>query len=82
MTLLPHIHHGKPAFSTDNPDRSTHSGLRPGDKVKVQGDGYTFDAKVSRLWANDPHQCTIVFRRGRVMTQMAVDTRTCTRLSK
>lgn len=81
MTLLPHLHHGKPAGCPENRDRTTHSGLRPGDKVRVQGDGFTFVAKVVRLWANDLNQCSVTIKRGRITQQLAVDTRTCTRIS-
>ena len=80
MTMLPHLHHGKPAHSSENRDRSTHSGLRPGDHVTVQGDGFTFSAKVKRLWSNDLNMCSVTVRRGRMITEQAVDTRTCKRV--
>lgn len=80
MTLLPHLHHGKASGNPENPDRSSWNGLRPGDHVTVQGDGFTFSAKVGRLWLNDETICSVTVRRGRTVQELAVDVRTCKRV--
>lgn len=78
--LLPHVHHGNPSGNPENRDRSGWNGLRPGDHVKVTGDGFTFSARVKRLWLNDDNMCSVSVRRGRTIAEQAVDVRLCKRV--